>query len=260
MRAHRKAALFALSVFAMLAGGVRADVVQKGNLRVAVTGGFSPKRLPRRGAASIAVTVGGSIATVDGNLPPQLKGLRIELNRHGRLETRGLPRCRLGQIQPGSTAHALGACRRALVGRGSFSVEVLLGTQVPYPTTGRLLVFNGSYKGRPALLGQIYSAHPFASSFVIPFQVDRLRHGPFGIVLTARLPPAFTSWGYVTGLEMRLSRRYTYRGHRYSFLSASCPAAAGFSEGSFTLAGATFAFAGGRALSSTLAGSCTVRQ
>jgi hypothetical protein len=263
MRAYRKVALLGLlglAALAVVAAGVRAEVVQEGNLRIAVTGSFSPKRLPRTAAAPIAVTVGGRIATLDGNLPPQLKRLRIELNRHGRLDTRGLPRCRLGQIQPASTAHALHACRRALVGRGSFSVEVVLGTQVPYATTGRLLVFNGSYEGHPALLGQIYSAHPFANSFVIPFQVEQRVHGRFGVVLTARLPRAFTEWGYVTGLEMRLWRRYTYHGRRNSFLSAGCPAAHGFSDAAFTLADATFTFADGRNLSSTLAGNCTVRR
>jgi hypothetical protein len=256
--ARRTAALLALA--ALLAGAARAEVVQKGTLRVAVSGRFSPKRLPRTGAAPIAATVGGGIATVDGSLPPQLKRLRIELNRHGRLETQGLPECRIGQIQPASTSRALSACRPALVGRGSFSVDVVLGSQEPYPTKGRLLVFNGTYDGRPALLGQIYSAHPFANSFVIPFQVSRLKRGPYGIALTARLPRAFTAWGYVTGLKMTLSRRYSYRGQRHSFISAGCPAPKGFSGSVFTLARTTFGFAGATKLSSTLTSECTVRE
>src|SRR5262249_10995595 len=155
-----------------IAGAV---VVQRGNLRVTVGAELSPRRLPRTGVAPISVTVGGRVATTDGSLPPPLKSIRIELNRQGRLETAGLPRCRKSQIQPASTARALAACRAALVGQGSFSVDVVLGTQQPYPTHGRLLVFNGAYKGKPALLGQIYSAHPFASSFVIPFAIGQLR-------------------------------------------------------------------------------------
>ena len=68
--------------------------------------------------------------------------MRIELNRHGRLETAGLPECRVSKIQPASTARALRACRPALVGKGAFSVDAVLGGQEPYPSTGTLLVFN----------------------------------------------------------------------------------------------------------------------
>jgi hypothetical protein len=252
--------LLALTVLLGATGATRAELVQKGNLRVAVSGHLSPKHLPRTGAAPIAVTVRSGIATLDGSLPPQLQKLRIEINSHGRLEIRGLPECRIGQIQPASTARALSACRPALVGKGSFSVDAVLGSQEPYPTKGRLLIFNGTYKGHHALLGQIYSPHPFANSFVIPFQVSRLKDGPYGIALTARLPRAFTNWGYVTGLEMRLGRRYSYRGHPQSFISAGCPAPEGFPSAVFPLARTTFAFADGTKLSLPLIGDCKVRS
>jgi len=254
----RAAALVALALVASTAFA-RAEVVQKGTLRVSVSGKLTPQKLPRRGTAPIAVSVGGKFTTADGSLPPPLKTLRIELNRHGRLETRGLPVCRVGQIQPASTARALKACRSALVGRGSFSVDVVLGGQTPYPTKGRLLVFNGVYRGHRALLGQIYSAHPFANSFVIPFAIDERRHGPYGVVLTASLPRSFISWGHVTGLDLRLTRRYAYRGVQRSFVAAGCPAPAGFPGALFPLARTSFGFVGGKHVSSSLTRSCKVR-
>lgn len=253
------AVLLALAAALADAGAGHADQVQRGNLRVAASAKFSPKRLPRAGDAPITVTLDGRLATLDGSLPPQLQGLRIELNRHGRLETRGLPKCRIGQIQPASTTLALSACRPALVGRGSFSVDAVLGSQQPYPTKGRLLVFNGTYKGRPALLGQIYSPHPFANSFVIPFEINRSKRPSYGVALTARLPRAFTDWGYVTGLELRLSRRYSFRGRTQSFISAGCPAPEGLSGAVFSFARTTFVFANGTRLSLPLTGECTVR-
>lgn len=258
-RVGRMAALLALTALLGSVPAARSERVQKGNLRVDVTAGLSPKRLPRAGEAPIAVTVSGGIATVDGSLPPQLRMLRIELNRHGHLDRRGLPECRLGQIQPASTARALRSCRPALVGRGTFSVDVVLGTQEPYPTKGRLLIFNGTYRGHSALLGQIYSAHPFANSFVIPFQIGRSNGGGFGTTLTARLPRSFTEWGYITGIKMSLSRRYSYGGHDRSFVSAGCPAAKGFPGAVFPLARTTFVFAGGVKLSPTMTGECRVR-
>lgn len=248
---------------AALAGSAalaRAEVTQKGTLRVAVAGKLSPKTLPRRGVAPIAVSVGGRFTTTDGSLPPQLRTLRIELNRHGRLDTRGLPVCRIQQIHPASSARALRACRDSLVGQGHFSVDVVLSGQEPYPTRGRLLVFNSVRKGRPALLGQIHSTRPFSTSFVVPFAIRKTKRGRYGTAVTASLPRALGDWGHVTGIEMKLSRRYAYRGNRHSFISAGCPAPKGFPGAIFSLARTTFGFAGGKKMTSSLTRNCRVRR
>lgn len=258
-RAPRGLALLCVAALAGGAALAQAEIAQRGKLRVTVAGKLSPKRLPRHRLAPIAVSVAGQIATTDGTLPPQLRTLRIELNRHGRLDTRGLPVCRARQIHPATTERALRACRGALVGRGRFSVEVVLAGQEPYPTSGRLLVFNGARKGRPALLGQIYSARPFTTSFVIPFSIGKVKRGRYGIALTASLPRALGDWGHVTGLDLRLSRRYRHRGRRHSFIRAGCPAPKGFPGALFPLARTTFGFAGGRKLTSTLTRECRVR-
>jgi NHL repeat len=235
------------------------ETVQRGGLRVALRGGLAPNRLPRRGRAPVSVSLGGRISEAGGGSPPQLRGLRIEFNRHGSLDTRGLPRCPPARIQPATTARALLACRDALVGRGSFSADVVLSGQAPYATGGTLLVFNGRAHGRPALLGQIYAAKPFATSFLIPFTIGHTRRGRWGTVLEARLPRALGSWGHITSIDLKLGRGYAYRGRRHSVLSAGCPAPAGFPGVLFPLARMSFSFVGGPRLSSTLTRSCRVR-
>jgi hypothetical protein len=251
------AALLAIFAVAALA---RAEISQQGNLRVAVSGKLAPKRLPRTGVAPISVSVGGEIATTDNTLPPQLEALRIELNRHGRLDYEGLPTCNYARIQPGSSSHALAGCRAALVGKGTFSADITLAGQETYPTQGKLLVFNSIRGGKPVLYGHIYSAHPFANSFVIIFKVSQLRKGAYGIVLDAPLPKAMKSWGRLTGLEMTLDRRFHYKGKSHSYISSGCPAPKGFPGAAFPLARTSFAFADGRKLSSVLSGSCKVRS
>jgi hypothetical protein len=250
------AALIATSALAALAG---AETSQQGNLRVNVSGKLAPKRLPRSGLAPISVSVGGQITTTDQSLPPQLKALRIELNRHGRLDHEGLPSCDYARIQPGSSSHALTGCRSALVGKGSFSANITLAGQEPYPTQGKLLVFNSTQDGKPVLYGHIYAPRPFATSFVIVFKVTQLRKGTYGILLNAPLPKAMRSWGRLTGLEMTLSRRFSYKGRSHSYISSGCPAPKGFPGATFSLARASFAFAGGQELSSVLPSSCEVR-
>ena len=259
MKARTAACLLLLVALAASAALAPAQVVQKGNLRVHVSGNLSPKKLPRKGTAPISVSVGGEISTTDETLPPRLKTLRIEINRHGRFDYAGLPTCTYSRIQPGSTSRALAACRPALVGRGSFSVDITLAGQETYPTGGKLTVFNGTEHGKPVLYGHIYSPRPFATSFVIVFKLSQRRHGAYGAVLSAQLPKAMKAWGVLTGLNMTLSRRYSAGGKRRSYLSSGCPAPKGFDLASFPLARTSFAFAGGKTIESVLSSTCRAR-
>ncbi len=236
-----------------------AAIVQRGTLRVTTTGAISPQRLPRTGVAPIAVSVAGQISTTDESQPPQLMALRIEINRHGHLDYTGLPTCPYPKIQTASSQRAMSACRGALVGKGSFQANIVLSGQEPYPTDGKLLVFNGEKHGKPVLYGHIYSARPFATSFVIVFAIKRLKRGAYGTALSADLPKALGNWGYVTAIQMRLARRYGYEGKSHSYLSSGCPAPEGFSRIAFPLARTSFSFAGTGELTSTLTRECRAR-
>lgn len=237
-----------------------ADVItQRHHLRVSLAAELAPKALPRKGTAPVAVSLGGDISTTDGSELPRLRLFQIEINRGGHLEDEGLPTCPLSAILTATTDHALAACRRSLVGAGTFNADIVLKGQDPYPTTGRLLIFNGRKGNKPVLLGHIYAKKPFATSFVITFKISHRSHGTYGTVLSASLPEALGSWGYVTGLQMKLSRRYSFKGKRLSYLSAGCPIPKGFSKFSFPLIRASFSFADGRRLSSTLEKSCRVK-
>jgi hypothetical protein len=249
-------ALITALLLSSLAGAV---ITQKGNIRVAVNGKMKPKKLPRKGAAPISVSVGGEISTTDESLPPELKEMRIELNREGVLDSKGLPVCPYPKIQPGSTSRALSGCRSSLVGEGSFSADITLAGQEPYPTQGRLVVFNGEKGGKPVLYGHIYSPKPFATSFVIVFSLSKQKSGTYGTTLSAKLPKAMKAWGRLTGLEMTLSRTYRVKGKKRSFISAGCPAPKGFNQVAFPLARTSFEFAGGARLGSVLSSRCVAR-
>jgi len=84
-------------------------------------------------------------------------------------------------------------------------------------------------------------------------------HGTYGTVLEASLPQATGDWGFVTGLRMNLRRTFDYRGKGRSYLSAGCPAPAGFPSAVFPLARTTFDFAGGPTLISILSRTCKAK-
>jgi hypothetical protein len=242
-----------------LAALARAEVSQNGNLQIAVSGKLVPHRLPRTGTAPVAVSVAGEISTTDASTPPQLKLLRIEINRHGYLEYQGLPVCDIGKIQPASNGRALAACGSSLVGQGKFFGDITLPGSDPYPIEGRLLVFNGKKHGRPVLFGHIFSAHPFATSFVIPFAISKQHQGDYGTTLTANVGKALGGKRSLTRIEMTLSRHYSYRGARRSYVNAGCPAPKGVHQVGFPLARTTFSFVNGSTIAATLDRSCSVR-
>jgi hypothetical protein len=256
LRAVSVSALTLLLVSAALAQG---EVVQSGHVRVKILGQIVPKTLPRSGAAPIAVEVGGKIETTDGSPPPQLQTLTVELNREGRIESAGLPLCPYAALEPASTTRALASCRPALVGKGSFEAEIALPGQPSSEARGRLLAFNGRQGGRPVLFAHIYSPYPFATSFVIVFEIERLGSGRFGSALSAHLPEALGRWGKLTGIDLRLERRYASGGRQRSYLSAGCPAPKGFAGATFPLARTSFGFAGGLTLHGVLTRACHAR-
>ena len=239
-------------------GGGGRSLVQKGPIRVAVSGGLAPTRLPRAGAAPVNVTVGGLISSTDPSSPPQLRRVSFAFNRAGRLDTEGLPRCRLSDIDPSSTRQALAACRGALVGEGRFAAAVRLPEQSPFPSDGKVLAFNGVLHGKPVVFAHIYGTKPVPTSVVLVLRVHHSR-GAFGTRMDASLAGLTGEWGYVRSITLRLGRKFSYQGRRRSYLSAGCPAPKGFPGAVFPLARASFSFAGGKTLSATLTRSCRVR-
>jgi hypothetical protein len=242
-----------------LAAGAGAEVTQKGNLRVSFEGGIAPQALPRQGSAPVAVTLGGQISTTDRSAPPQLRTISIAINRNGRLDTKGLPVCRYHQIQPASTREAIAGCRRSVVGEGEFRANVVLPEQSPFPSRGRVVAFHGVRHGRQVVFAHIYGTEPLPQSRVLAFELGRASGG-YRTTLTAELPRVAADWGYVSGVELTLKRRFRVGGRARSYLSAGCPAPGDLTAVAFPLARASFGFEDGRVLGSTLIRTCRVKR
>lgn len=257
---HRRVGTAIALVAVALVGAALAhgEVRRVGNLQIAFNGGIAPHSLPRDRAVPVTLSVSGRITTTDGSHPPPLRWLRLELNRNGQLSTAGLPTCRASALQSTTSKAALARCQGALVGRGSFAAE-LSGGGAAIPTQGRILVFNSTAAGKPALLLHLYGTIPIQSSYVLPLKIRHQAQGEFGTVMATRLPRLAGGVGSITQIELEIGREYTYRGERRGYLSASCAAPNGFTVAPFSLARGTFRFAGGTDLDATLARDCRVR-
>jgi hypothetical protein len=250
--------LFAVALIALTAAPfAHGEVTEAGGVRVSVQAGLAPTRLPREGEAPISISIGGKITPASTAAIPQLQTISVALNAHGRLQTRGMPSCRLDEIEPSTTRGALAACRGALIGEGQFSADVELPAQSPFPAAGTVLAFNGTYRGRRAILAHIYGRKPAPTSYVLPFLIAATK-GTYGTILEASLPTVTGEWGFVTGISMTLGRSFVAHGQRQSYLSAGCPAPKGFPGAVFPLARTTFDFEGGPSLSSVSNRNCQV--
>jgi hypothetical protein len=259
-RRREKERLLLVPVFvalALAAPAAHAELTERGDLFVRFEGGVAPNALPRERLAPIAVSVAGTIKTLSGQRPPALRKIRIELNRGGVLDSRGLPVCRYNELIATSPAQALEACGEALVGDGTYDAKTAFPEQAAYPSQGHILAFNAIYHGHSAILGHIFGSDPVPITRIIVFHIRRIG-GTFGTIITGALPMSTNRYGYVQGIALRLHRRYAYRGQERSYLSAACAAPAGFPSALFPFARASMAFADGRTLSSTLTRSCKV--
>jgi hypothetical protein len=258
MRRRLATVALLLIVAGALAAVAQAEFVQSGHLRVSFHAKFTPHVLPRERPAPISVEVDGQISTTDGSQPPPLQRLRLELSSSGKIDTVGLPDCRAGALQSTTSEQALQRCGSAQVGHGKFEADLQFSGG-PILVDGRALVFNGVVGGRPGMFIQIYISQPVNVTLVIPLKISR-GTGRFGTVLTTRVPELAGGFGSITELQLKIGRRYSYRGQRHSYLSAACSAPDGFPGATFTFAHGVFSFEGGRTINAFLSRSCQVRN
>ena len=248
------AVLLAAFLLAGLAWGER---TQHGNVIVSLDGHFSPLKLPRDHPAPVAVHLVAGLKTADGSVLPRVTKVELGIPGQGVLTSRGLPTCSPRRLRNATTAKALRLCRPALVGHGRMLAQVKIPHQPPFAVHASLLAFNGRVGGHRAVIVHGVAARP-PTSVVLPFLI-RLRPGRFGTVLVAHLPRNLGPWPRFARFEMDLKRRYTYRGRRLSYISASCPIPKRFTAGFFSFAKATFTLADGHRISAGIARSCRAR-
>jgi hypothetical protein len=241
------------------AGVVRADIVTGDNVLINFHASIEPRVLPRGVPAPVSLHVDGIARPLrDGTTPAGLSRVVVQVNRHALFTTRGLPSCPPARLNGTRTREALAACRGALIGTGFLTSHIDYPEQAPFPTRGRILVFNSKKHGHSALAVHVYGRRPASTSTVLSGAlVPRGRPtGPFGPRIVIEMPKAREGWGYVNGFGITFHRRYRYRGLRRSLISANCPAPEGFSEVPFRSARGTFEFSDGQVLTRALGGNC----
>jgi hypothetical protein len=263
-RRSRPAAIAFLGLAALLSAIAiaRAESVSGDNVHIAFRGRIVPRALPRSGSAPVALHVVGRVQPLGPQPPAALAQLTLQVNRHAVFTDRGLPSCAVRRLRGTSTQGALRNCGPALIGSGYFTSHIDIPEEAPFPAFGRVLAFNVSHGGRHAVAIHVFGRHPASITTVLAAGLTRSgpSSGPFGPQIRIEMPRIGDEWGYVTGFDLTLHRRYRYGGRQMSVVSASCPAPRGLNVVPFKAARAIFQLVDGATFTRTLEGSCVATK
>jgi hypothetical protein len=229
----------AVLLAAALISSAAGDTVKIANLVIKIDGGITPRKLPRTTMAPIKLELTGSLETSDGTHPPALKTLKLDFDRNGTLNTKGLATCTVGKLQSTLTAQAKQSCGDALVGSGRVSAEIAFPEQAPFPASGPLLIFNGAPKGgKQVLIFHVYAHVPAPTTFVTTAVISKTG-GKYGTSALVRIPTIVSGQGSLTAFKATIQKTFTYKSQKQSALLARCPTGTLYAHGEFVFADGT---------------------
>jgi hypothetical protein len=184
-------------------------------------GGVTPKALPKREMAPIALRLSAKVATEDGTQPSALRELTIDFDKNGALNATGLPACGKSQLETRNAQAARQACRKSIVGSGTADVEVASSKQpIPLPLT----LFNGGVRnGTTTLFIRSSIAVPTPAPIIATVKLKRIHTGRYGLEAVAKIPPIAGGSGSLLDFSLEVKRLFTYKGTQESYAMARCP-------------------------------------
>jgi hypothetical protein len=238
------AALLAVSV-----GGADAALIKVKNLVLKADGGFFPNVLSRDRFEPIDFRGHANLINTEGGAPTALQEMRLDFDRDGLLETKGLPVCPVAKIAHANTGQARRRCAEAMIGTGHIGAIYDFGG-LSLQARVKASLFNGPRKdGNPTVLGHAYTTIPFPRTYVAVIPIKRLKKGPFAYRATFDVPQ-LAAGGVLTHIDGRIGRRYRFKGRERSYVNARC------TTGIIRTLG-HFLFADGTIMDGTLEKPCT---
>ncbi len=190
---------------------------------VSATAEVSPRALPARGNAPVSI---GSVIRVHsdrGDALPALREILFNIDKHGFLDTKGLPTCSLSRLAGTTPAVARKRCAGAIVGKGRGEAEVRLPGQAPIQIESPLTLFNAPpQNGRPGLIAHAYETVPTPKPVLVPFSIERIQHGRYGFQVEIPLPPIADGYGSATLAEATVGKTWKRGGKTVGYVNAHC--------------------------------------
>ena len=210
-------------ILLLIAGMADAAMVRVGRIVLRADGGFTPQSLPRHSYAPISFRGHANVESTDSQPVPALRNFRLEFDKDGRLETKGLPVCQPASLAGTTTQTARQICGKATVGSGTVAASVadpgLQGVVLRSP----LSLFNGPrINGNGTVVAHARALVPTPQTYVVLITIERLKKGAFSYRASANVPEFAEGTGSLIHLEAEVGRRYKSGGVKRSYVSAKC--------------------------------------
>jgi len=229
------------AVLLVAAASAAAIVLHASNLVVTADGGFTPTTLPKKGYAPIKLHGFGKIATEDGSPPPILETVTIWFDKHGEVDTEGLPTCSPQKLAATTTSQARKLCPGAIVGKGFGKAVVDFPEQGPIPASSPITLFNAKPEhGNPVVLAHAHLTVPGPTTFVVPIEIQKVHDGRYGFKTVGKIPRIAGGYGIPLYARLTVGREWKYKGKTHSFANAGCPDGRLQAKGQFEFKDGTF--------------------
>jgi hypothetical protein len=249
-RAPLKASVAAGLIVLLACGTAYALRAEIGETVLSATASVLPRELPGSRDAPVKVTSVTRVSTKDGSMPPAMESIVFEFDKHGSVQTRGLPFCTMAKLADTTPAQARKRCAGALVGKGTGKARVQLPGQAPVQISSPLSLFNAPpVGGKPALIAHGREALPAPKTLLVPMVIERISHGRYGYRVKIELPPIAEGFGAATLAEATLGRTFKRGGKQVGYVNARC-------EGGRLQVHGTVRFSNGDFFPSTLSSAC----
>jgi hypothetical protein len=223
----RRNLLVALALSAALAVGVAALAsaasvkIQAGNLIATFGGTASPKAMPKTKYVPVTTNIFGKVETTDGTHPSALREVVVDIDKDTKINVKGLPVCKAGQLEARDTAAAKKVCGKTTLGSGLAHVEIAFPEQKPILVDSPITVFNGGEKGgKVKLLIHVFITVPVPAAIVTQVTIQRKGSGIHSI---AKIPVAAGGSGSAIDFRFKLGRTFAYKGKKVGYFEAKCP-------------------------------------
>lgn len=196
---------------------------------------YSPQKLSKKVAEPVTLevkTATDNATTANGVPVPAVRAI-VDFPKGLKIFSKGYPTCDPAVLQNTSTEKAIEECKRAILGSGQGSADLVVGERV-FPVVTGIAAFNGIPQGgKPVILLHNYSATPIQTTLVLTGVVKNLNQGPYGSRLDVEIPPIAGGQGALTGFGVKIFKTFRYKGKKRSYVSMTCPSKKWRTRGQF---------------------------
>jgi hypothetical protein len=223
----RRNLMLALALAAVLSLGVAAIAsavqitLRAGNIVTTFGGTTSPKAMPKNKFTPVTTNIFGKIGTSDGTHPSALREVIFDIDKDVKINVKGYPACKPGQLEARDTKAALKVCGSTVLGSGEAHAEIAFPEQPPIKVGSPLTVFNGGEKGgKVKLLIHIFLTVPVPAAVVTEVTISRKGTG---IHTISKIPVVAGGSGSAIDFKFKLGKTYSYKGKKVGYFEAKCP-------------------------------------